>query len=534
MSIEFRELIKKEGFLFTFELVPGRSVRTREYQEILRFLQESVKERVFQVFSITDNAGGHPALSPIPLGKTIKDLGLEAIIHFSCKDKNRNQIESELLALDREGLHNLLVLTGDYPFYGYMGKAKPVFDLDSVLLLKLITDMERGIELPKEAPGGGKALPGIPFFKGAVVNPFKLTYEELFWQYFKLYLKLKAGAYFIISQVGFYPKTWRELKIVLDKGLTQILSELLEEPIDWLETMPEKEKSFKDIPLLGSILYLTPSLINLVKKGKIPGILITESILRALEKSSNFEKKNLEILAKFASLLKALGYKGVHLCGFPLNYGKINQFLELFYKYENQGENFAEEFENKVLLELNNGQIKGAFPSFLTKEHIFKKRFSLAYYINHAIHSLFFNTSSKFYPLLKKILLRIDQSPFFRKYFTRFEYFIKKILFSCQECGDCTLFEYNYHCPQSGCAKYLLNGPCGGSIAGFCEVYPYIKECHFVKALKSPSTKKNIIKFFYLFRRGYLSPRDWELYKSSSWLNFYLKRDHHKYEDGDS
>ncbi|MFN3505251.1 MAG: methylenetetrahydrofolate reductase C-terminal domain-containing protein [Caldimicrobium sp.] len=530
MSIEFRDLLKKEGFIFTFELVPGRSVRTREYQEILRFLQESTKERLFQVFSITDNAGGHPALSPIPLGKTIKDLGLEAIIHFSCKDKNRNQIESELLALDREGLHNLLVLTGDYPFYGYMGKAKPVFDLDSVLLLKLITDMERGIELPKGAPGGGKVLPGIPFFKGAVVNPFKLTYEELFWQYFKLYLKLKAGAYFIISQVGFYPKPWKELKIILDRGFKQFLSQILEEPLPAIE----KEESFKDIPILGSILYLSPGLINLIKKGKIPGILLTEGIIKAFEKSSNFERKNLEILAKFVSILKTLGYKGVHLCGFPLNYSKINHFLELFYKYENKGEDFMEEFENIAVLELNRGKLKKAFPSFLSKAYGFKKTFSLSYFANHLIHSLFFNTSSRFYPLFKKVISKIDESPFLKKYFTMFEYVIKKILFSCQECGDCTLFEFNYYCPQSGCAKYLLNGPCGGSVAGYCEVYPYLKECHFVKALKSPSTKKNIKKFLHLFRSGHLPPRDWELYKSSSWINFYLKRDHHKYEDRDS
>ncbi len=528
MSINFRELLSKEDFLFTFELVPGRSVRTRQYQEILRFLQESVEKRIFQIFSITDNAGGHPALSPIPLGKTIKKLGLEVIIHFSCKDKNRNQIESDLLALDREGLYNLLVLTGDYPFYGYLGKAKPVFDLDSVLLLQMISEMEKGIELPKGSPEGRIKLPEIPFFKGAVINPFKMTYEELFWQYLKGYKKLKSGAKFIITQVGFYPLKWKELKLIQEIGFSKIFSSFLEE----IKEDEKEDEVFKNIPFIGSILYLTPSLVKLLKKGGIPGILITETILRELENAPDFEKKNIEILAKFTSILKALGYRGVHLCGFPLDYQKIFLFLETFYKYENKGEDFIEEFGNKVKLELPNETLKGELPTLLTNGFTFplKNKFSPTYIINELIHKIFFNPSNFLFPLIKKIILRIDKSSRLKKAFTFFEYFIKKILFNCEECGDCTLWEFNYHCPQSGCAKYLLNGPCGGSIAGYCEVYPFLKKCHYVSALERATSKKALKKFFYPYKNFYLPPRNWELYKSSSWLNFYLEREHHKDE----
>lgn len=93
-----------------------------------------------------------------------------------------------------------MVLTGDYPFYGYLGKAKPIFDFDSVQLLLMITEIEKGIELPRQASGRCIRLPPIPFFKGAVVNPFKLTFSELWWQYVKLYKKFKPGAYFIITK----------------------------------------------------------------------------------------------------------------------------------------------------------------------------------------------------------------------------------------------------------------------------------------------------------------------------------------------
>ncbi len=527
MPLSLKALLQEEAFLFTFELVPGRSVRTRHYQEILRFLEESAKLKIFQAFSITDNAGGHPALSPIPLGRTIKEFGLEPIIHFSCKDKNRNQIESELLALDREGLHNLLVLTGDYPFYGYLGKAKPVFDLDSVLLLKMITDMERGIELPKGAPGGGVSLPGIPFFKGAVVNPFKLSLSELWWQYLKLYKKLRAGAYFIITQVGFYPRKWLELKNLLELGITKIFSQLLKDETLYDE---KSDEAFRKIPLLGSVLYLTPPLLKALKRGRIPGIFLTKDLLKRLETASSFQEGALEIVARLTSVLKGLGYKGVHLCGFPLDYDLINAFLDKVALYEESWEESFEELGGIAHLELSQKTYQREIPCLLKDglELRFERRWSPFYFFNEAIHRLFFNRRHFLYPYLKRVAEFFERHPRLKGYFTSFEYLIKKFFFNCQECGDCTLWEFNYTCPQSGCAKYLLNGPCGGSLAGFCEVYPFAKRCHFVKAMERTPSRAQLKKFIKPDRDFYLPPRDWALYKSSSWLNFYLDRDHHK------
>lgn len=532
MSQTLREILEKgSNFIFTFELVPGRSVRTRHYQEILNFLEVSPEYNLFQAFSITDNAGGHPALSPIPLGRTIKDLGLEVIIHFSCKDKNRNQLESELLALDREGLHNLLVLTGDYPFYGYGGRAKPVFDLDSVQLLQMITQMERGFELPKEAPGGGITLPGIPFYKGAVVNPFKESLPELWWQYIKLYKKLLAGAYFIITQVGFFPKKWYELKELLQVGITKILSQFLEEQ-DFYQ--PELDRKFHEIPLIGSILFLTPPLVRALTKGRIPGIYITESLVEQYKRASDWEDLSLEISAKLAVILKGLGYRGVHLCSFPLNYEKLLIFLDKFYKLEKDWELFLEEFtDDRIYLENSNGPIRGRMPCILADTFTleYRGKRSLFYYLSEGIHRLFFKKKTKRFYLFKKLSESISKSRWALRVFTNLEYTIKKIFFDCQKCGDCTLWEFNYSCPQSQCAKYLLNGPCGGSIFGYCEVYPFERRCHFVTAFERAKNKRELQKFFRPVKGDILPPRNWSLYKTSSWINFYLLRDHRANED---
>ncbi|MBP1720355.1 MAG: methylenetetrahydrofolate reductase [Deltaproteobacteria bacterium] len=108
----FREaLLEKREFVFTLELVPGRGSKGKTQEDVLMLAEKAAKGKLIQALSITDNAGGHPALFPNTLGREICRLGLNPIIHFTCKDKNRNQIESILYALDRIEIQNLGVVS---------------------------------------------------------------------------------------------------------------------------------------------------------------------------------------------------------------------------------------------------------------------------------------------------------------------------------------------------------------------------------------------------------------------------------------
>ena len=205
-----KALLGKE-FVYTLELVPGRGARGKILEDTMRMAEKAVKGNLIHALSITDNAGGHPALFPNVLGREICTLGMNPIIHFTCKDKNRNQIESILYALDRIGIQNLLVMTGDYPLYGFEGKAKPVYDLDSIQLLRLIKTLNAGRCIDGKAPGGGSECPPTHFFKGCAVSPFKMLEAEVLAQYFKLYKKVKMGADFIITQVGYDARKFDEL-----------------------------------------------------------------------------------------------------------------------------------------------------------------------------------------------------------------------------------------------------------------------------------------------------------------------------------
>ena len=133
---QFRNsLFDKEDFTLTFELVPGRGSGGKKIEGLLEFAVQAKNDGRIKALSITDNPGGHPALAPGSLGLDIQSIGIEPLIHFSLKDKNKNMAESQLFECHRHGLESLLVLGGDYPRYGFHGQAMPVFDLDSPQLL---------------------------------------------------------------------------------------------------------------------------------------------------------------------------------------------------------------------------------------------------------------------------------------------------------------------------------------------------------------------------------------------------------------
>ena len=92
-------------------------------------------------------------------------------------------------------------------------------------------------------------------------------------------------------------------------------------------------------------------------------------------------------------------------------------------------------------------------------------------------------------------------------------------------CGDCTLYACGFLCTQSGCPKKLVNGPCGGSVDGYCEVDPQKKRCFWVKVYRRMKGVTRQVTF--------VSPpipaRDRELDGTSSWINFFERKDHRKW-----
>jgi methylenetetrahydrofolate reductase (NADPH) len=188
-------LFQSSRFLIGTELVSVRGgMAERSAVKARDFANELVASPDIDWISITDNAGGNPQLAPSALGKPILYAGKEVVIHLTCKDLNRNGLESEAWLLNSEGFHNILAMSGDYPVAGNEGLAKPVFDIDSVGLISMLNKMNQGLD-PKETAGRARRdrLGKTQFCIGAVTTNFKLREGELLPQYYKLRKNLKSG-----------------------------------------------------------------------------------------------------------------------------------------------------------------------------------------------------------------------------------------------------------------------------------------------------------------------------------------------------
>ena len=495
-----KSLFNPEQFTITLELVPSRGGHSREHERTLELAEKLAHDPRIQAVSITENAGGQAALSPEVLGREIQEMGLDVIVHFSSKDKNRNQMESLLFAWDRLGIRDLLVITGDYPQEGYQGFAKPVFDLDSVHVLDLISRMNRGNYGPDRGRGG---IRPTSFLMGVALSPFKKLEAELLMQYAKLHRKAERGADYIITQVGYDARKFHEVILYLrQNGL--------------------------NLPVLGNVFVPNLTVATLMHTGKIPGCIITDALYAEIrrEATSQDKGKQSRLLrsAKLLAILKGLGYAGAHLGGPGLTYDNIDFLLTT-------ADSFAENWQ-ELIPEMNYWHPNGFYlykkdeqTGLNTCEPAPCKEKTAGLQINYRmarlVHNLAFEQKAPLYPLCKKICLALEGGGLDNT-LTHLEHVTKFLLFGCQNCGDCALGELAFVCPQTGCAKYLLNGPCGGSRDGWCEVYPGKKRCLYVRIherLAAHDLPESM-------GQGFVPPRNWALNNTSSWLNFFRGLDH--------
>ena len=253
-NLRLKEILcETDRFPIGIELVSTRGTMKQNQTSKTRAFSESLtySPRVDWV-SITDNAGGNPQLAPIALGTPILYAGKEVVIHLTCKDLNRYAIESQLWLLASQGFHNILALTGDYPIESFEGRAKPVFDLDSVALLTLIQKLNEGLEVESGSDRATKRLDSTHFFAGAVTSNFKLHENTLLPQYYKLEKKIQNGAQFIINQIGFDSRKSHEL-------------------IEYFRL-----RKLDQTPLIGNVYVLSPFVARLFHGMKIPGVVLTD------------------------------------------------------------------------------------------------------------------------------------------------------------------------------------------------------------------------------------------------------------------
>lgn len=502
-----KQALADGAFVFTCEFVPGRGFDGPAVEAALQFAKEIAAAGVtVHAVSLTDNPGGGPAISPDVLAAEIQQAGVEPLVHFTCRDRNRNAMESRASALAHLGVKNLLVLSGDCPTEGaYSGQASPVFDLDSVQAVRLIKEMNRGIEVPGRKPGTTMRLKPTDFLIAAAVSPFKLTEEELMFQYFKMEKKIAAGADLIISQLGYDMRKFFEIRRYLaSRGLKT--------------------------PVLGNVYVLSAGAGRAMKAGNVPGCVVTEALVARLdEEAKEADKgkgKRLERAAKMVAMFKGMGFAGVHIGGFALKTEDFVTIIKRGIELAPRWEEFIPEvcfgrpdefyaFPAPVSYQLNASE-----PDPVARLARGKK--PLAYALVEKAHEHVFERASLGHKLLFKYYQAIDKSPLLKSASHAGEFAAKHVMFGCQDCGDCALLDLAYRCPMYRCAKECRNGPCGGSVGGMCEKYPTEKPCAWTEIYRRVKSSGKIETL----RQGYVPPCRRNLANTSGWANYFLNRDH--------
>jgi methylenetetrahydrofolate reductase (NADPH) len=495
-------LTNPDKFCLIWEQIPGPGAFEIRQATVLENAQKAAKGGKFCAISITDNPGGNPAISTDVLCSEIRKLGIEPLVHTAFRDRSRNQVESSLFQLAAMDINNILVLTGDYPSnLGFRGRSKPVFDLDSVNGLRLVGEMNLGLE--REIMRRKTRLAPTEFYAGVAFSPFKQEEAEVMWQYHKLKKKIDAGADFIITQVGFDARKLHEFQL-------------------WLK------KNCYRIPTFGSVYVLSYPTARAMYDNHVPGCVVTEKLLKEIAAESESPDKGraarLERAAKLYAIVKGTGYRGAYISGQGLSYEStdyiINRGNELTSKWQDLLPEF--DYPQKNSFYYFNKDTTNGLNLEDPSPKLEKSARSLIYYLSLALHITIFEPKSPFFKPMRWLIRLIDSTPVLIKPFHSVEFWSKAVLYGCKDCGDCALNDVAYLCPVSQCPKNQRNGPCGGSFEGWCEVYPNQKKCIWVTAyrrMKGRHQEDSITD-------NLVPPENWELWQTSSWLNYFQGRDH--------
>lgn len=486
------DISNPEKFVITLELVPGREITGQKLGKIKGFADDACQDGRISAVSITDNPGGNPALFPDVLGSEMLAAGMDVIVHFTCRDMNRIGMESRALQLAHLGMKNILALTGDYVGVGYSGRGNPVFDFDSIVLLSMFNDLNKRFASQDDSTA--------PFFTGCAVSPFKYTEAETVIQYRKLQKKITSGAQFTITQLGYDIDKFEEILLYM------------------------KERSI-NIPIVASLYLLGKGVAKVMNAGKVPGVHVSDRLLQKVladYETGEGKKHAIERLARLGAVLKGIGYKGIHIGGIHDSFATVATILDRIDEIQDNWQEYREEFQEN--LPSSYYMYAGASKSNGSPNdepiHL-PSGDGLHYSFLHMAHAWFFEKNAVMAPFYRMMSQGLDNSNMSWLLKTFFENPFKRLLLSCEECGDCAIQHIGFLCPESGCPKHSRNGACGGSMHGFCEVNKD-KLCVWVRAyyrMKEHGDSDTLVQDF-------VPPRLWDLKGTSSWINFHLDRDH--------
>lgn len=272
--MNFSESLEKKQFVVTSEVGPPKGINIDKIINEAELLKGKVA-----AFNVTDMQSSVMRLGSLAVCHLLQERGMEPIFQLTCRDRNRISLQSDLLNAHVLGIRNVLVLTGDHPVLGDHPDAKPVFDLDSVSLLRVASGLMEGRDM------NGNELDGRPnFCLGAVVNPGADPIEL---QLLKMQKKIDCGAKYFQTQAVF--------------------------DIDKFSEFMNQARKF-EIPIIGGIIILKSAGMARFMNDNIAGVQVQD---KYIEKIANTDKSDrpkvaIEIATELIEGMKNL-CQGVHI-----------------------------------------------------------------------------------------------------------------------------------------------------------------------------------------------------------------------------
>jgi methylenetetrahydrofolate reductase (NADPH) len=331
-------------------------------------------------------------------------------------------------------------------------------------------------------------------------------------QYLKLKKKIEAGAEFIIGQIGWDARKYAELPAYMrahDMGAT---------------------------PLIGNVFLMNARLAKFFHQSRIPGVNVCDSLLeyceRAAQSPDNGRAFFLELAAKQAAIFRGLGYQGVYYGGVDHTHD-LDRILEIEKTFSpDDWKSFALEIQfsppGTFLYYAQDERTQLPDPARLNPDYQASlnvrrptHNVTVSYRLSKFVHDQMFVPGKPLFNAGKKLIEHSknpDQGP---KLLRALEHVGKLAMFNCKDCGDCSLPDTGYLCPESQCVKNQRNGPCGGTRNGKCEIEDF--ECIWARTydrLKYEGRELSLLDHAPVIQ-------DQSLRGTSSWGNTWRGVDHH-------
>jgi len=269
-------------FAVTAEIGPPKNADPEVVRRKARIMKGYI-----DAFNVTDGQTAVVRMASWAACLIGREEGIDPIVQMTCRDRNRIALQMDILGIAALGINNVLCLTGDYVTMGNHPSAKPVYDLDSIQLIKVVKSMRD----EKRFQNGEEMDVEPRLYIGAVSNPFggyPLQVDVL-----RLEKKVEAGADFIQTQCVFNLEKFEE----------------------WMKLVRQK-RLHERVHILAGITPLKSYRMAKYMNENVPGIEIPEKILSRMSSVPKEQagEEGINICVEIIEKLKEVeGVHGIHI-----------------------------------------------------------------------------------------------------------------------------------------------------------------------------------------------------------------------------